>query len=235
MHKSKISQEDLYRCAYIRYVNLLGIIVVRYTMMDLFAPCMSLQATLCEGGMMRMHFDLCPSQSVACRLVTEPSEISFAPSTPPIYNSYTLLEPTGQVGTLEFVSRPNNAYQRLFLATLASSSIAGLQVLVKLVPRSHSQVSSKYGCAPTAYVMEYLDPSTWQTLYPFDSTKAKVVDPKLRTALNTVTKTLESKKMLTGIFEGQACHPAERNTDIQGPGEAGESIKKGRDSEMVDS
>ena len=82
--------------------------------------------------------------------------------------------------------------------------------------------------------MEYLDPSTWQTLYPFDSTKAKVVDPKLRTALNTVTKTLESKKMLTGIFE-QACHPAGRNTDITGPGEAGESIKKGRDSEMVDS
>ena len=116
-----------------------------------------------------------------------------------------------------------------------SSSIAGLQVLVKLVPRSHSQVSSKYGWAPTAYVMEYLDPSTWQTLYPFDSTKAKVVDPKLRTDLNTITKTLESKKMLTGIFEGQACHPAERNTDIQGPGEAGESIKKGRDSEMVDS
>jgi len=95
-------------------------------MMDLFAPCMSLQATLCEGGMMRMRFDLCLSQSVACRLVTEPSEISFAPSTPPIYNSYTLLEPTGQVGTLTFVSRPNNAYRRLFLATLTSSSIAGL-------------------------------------------------------------------------------------------------------------
>ena len=140
---------------------------------------------------------------------------------------------------LTFLSRPNNAYRRLFLATLTSSSIAGLQVLVKLVPRSHSQGTSKYGyaevdSAPTAYVMEHLDPSTWQTLYPFDSTKAKVVDPKLRTALNTITKTLESKKMLTGIFE-QACHPAERNTDITGPGEAGESIKKGRDSEMVDS
>ena len=80
----------------------------------------------------------------------------------------------------------------LFLATLTSSSISGLQVLVKLVPRSHSQVSSKYGytevdSAPTAYVMEHLDPSTWQTLYPFDSTKAKVVDPKLRTTLNTIT------------------------------------------------
>ena len=140
---------------------------------------------------------------------------------------------------LTFLSRPNNAYRRLFLATLTSSSIAGLHVLGKLVPRSHSQGTSKYGyaevdSAPTAYVMEHLDPSTWQTLYPFDSTKAKVVDPKLRTALNTITKTLESKKMLTGIFE-QACHPAERNTDTKGPGEAGESIKKGRDSEMVDS
>jgi len=144
MHKSKVSQKDLYRRAYIRYVNLLGLIVVRYTMMDLFAPYMSLQATLCEGGMMRMRFVLCLSQSVACKLMTEPSEILFAPSTPPIYNSYTLLEPTGQVGTLTFVSRPNNVYQRLFLATLASSSIAGLQVLVKLVPRSHSQVPGRY-------------------------------------------------------------------------------------------
>ena len=34
---------------------------------------------------------------------------------------------------------------------------------------------------------------------------------------------------------GQACYPAERNTDIQRPGEAGEPIKKEHDSEMVDS
>ena len=61
------------------------------------------------------------------------------------------------------------------------------------------------------------------------------MDPKLRMALNTITKTLKSKKMVMGIFEGQACHPTERNTDIQWPAKAGEPIKKGYDSEMVDS
>jgi len=166
---------------------------------------------------MRMRFDLCHSQSVACRLVTEPSEISFAPSAPRIYNSYTLLEPTGKVGALTLLSMPNDMYQRLFLATL-TSSITGLRAFAKLVSCSYPREVHKYltdnglapkmyGCAevdgaPTAYVMEYLDTSTWQTLYQFfDSTKAKVVDLQPRTALNTIIKTLESKNMFTGIFE----------------------------------
>ena len=131
--------------------------------------------------------------------------------------------------------------QRLFLRlpafrSLLSSFLAPIHKYladIGLAPKlyGYAEVDS----APIAYVMEYLDPSTWQTLYQFDSTKAKVQDPKLQTALNTITKTLESKKMFTGIFEGQACHPAERNTDIQWPGEAGEPVKKGHDSEMVDS
>ena len=83
---------------------------------------------------MGMRFDLYHSHSAACRLVTEPSRISFAASTPRIYESCTLLKPEGEEGTLTFVSRPNDAYQRLFLATLSSPSIPGLQVLVKLVP-----------------------------------------------------------------------------------------------------
>jgi len=50
--------------------------------------------------------------------------------------------------------------------------------------------------------MEYLDPSTWQTLYQFfDSTKAKVVDLQPRTALNTIIKTLESKKYVHGDLQ----------------------------------
>jgi len=167
---------------------------------------------------MRMRFDLCHSQSVACRLVTEPSEISFAPSAPRIYNSYTLLEPTGKVGAPTLLSMPNDMYQRLFLATLTSSSITDLRALAKLVYCSYSREVHKYltdnglapkmyGCAevdgaPTAYAMEYLDPSTWQTLYKFyDSTRAKVVDPQPRTAPNTIVKTLESKNMFTKIFE----------------------------------
>jgi len=45
------------------------------------------QGSISDGeGTMRMYFDLCPSQSVACRLVTESSEISFVPSIPGIYN-----------------------------------------------------------------------------------------------------------------------------------------------------
>ena len=133
---------------------------------------------------MGMHFDLCHSHSIACRLVTEPSRISFAPSTSYIYESCTLL-PEGEEGTLTFVSRPNDAYQRLFLATLSSPSIPNLQVLVKLVSRSYSQDVHKhmadiglapklYGYAevkgaPTAYVMEYLDLSVWQTLSTFET------------------------------------------------------------------
>ena len=99
-----------------------------------------------------MCFDLCHSHSIACRLVTEPCEIVFAPSTPHIYKSCTLLEQKGEKGTLTFVSRPNYAYKQLFLATLSSRSIPDLQVLVKLVSRSYSQDVHKHmadnGLAP---------------------------------------------------------------------------------------
>ena len=66
------------------------------------------------------------THSVTCRLVTEPCEISFAPSTPRIYNSCTLLEQKDEDGTLIFVSRLNYGYKRLSLATLSSPSIPGL-------------------------------------------------------------------------------------------------------------
>ena len=154
---------------------------------------------------MGIRFDLCYSHSIACRLVTEPSRISFAPSTPRIYKSCTLLKPEGEEGTLTFVSRPNNAYQRLFLATFSSRSIPALQVLVKLVSRSYSQdvhkhmadiglVPKLYGYAevegaPTAYVMEYLDPCTWETLHQF---------PKSNAAAMIV---LDCKRLLTALLE----------------------------------
>jgi len=66
--------------------------------------------------------------------MTEPSEVSFTPSTSLIYKSCTLLKPEGEVGTLMFVSRPRDTSNRLM-----SCSIPGLQVLVKLVPRSYSR------------------------------------------------------------------------------------------------
>ena len=231
---------------------------------------------------MGMCFDLCHSHSVTCRLVTRPSRISFAPSTPRIYESCTLLEPAGKEGTLTFVSRPNDAYQRLFLATLSSSSFLGLRVLVKLVPRSYSRDVHKhmadnglapklYGYAevegvPTAYVMEYLDPSIWQTLYQLSKPKKKLNRPtanQLRGALQEIIAALDEKKYVHGDLRsnnimirtnvmdksvelkvvdfdwageaGQVYYPAERNREIQWPGEAGGPIEQDHDSKMVDS
>ena len=229
---------------------------------------------------MGMRFDLCHLYSVACRLVSEPSRISFAPSTPRIYGSCTLLEPEGEEGTLTFVSRPNDAYQRLFLATLSSPSIPDLQVLVKLVPRSYSRDAHKhmadnglapklYGYAelegaPTAYVMEYLDPCTWQTLHEFLKSNATAVDrTRLQEAVYGIIEKLESKNYVHGDLRsnnimirtdvkeksmdlrvidfdwageaGQVRYPAERNRDIWWPGEAGGPIEKDHDSRMVNS
>ena len=149
--------------------------------------------------------------------MTQPSRISFPPSTPRIYKSCTLLDPEGEEGTLTFVSRPNDAYQRLFLATLSSPSISDLQVLVKLVPRSYSRDVHKhmadnglapklYGYAemkgvPTAYVMEYLDPSVWQTLYPISELREKLskrTASQLRGALQEIITVLDEKKYVHG-------------------------------------
>ena len=159
-----------------------------------------------------MCFDLCHSHSVACRLVTEPCGTSFAPSIPHIYKSCTLLDPEGEERTLTFVSRPNDAYKRLFLATLSSPSLSDLQVLVKLVPHSYSRDVHKhmadnelapklYGYAevkgaPTAYVMEYLDPSVWQTLYQLSKSKKKPRKPtvsQLQGALQEIITVLHEK------------------------------------------
>ena len=167
---------------------------------------------------MGMHFDLCHSHSIACRLVTRPSRISFAPSTPRIYESCTLLEPAGEEGSLTFVSRPNDAYQRLFLTTLSSRSIPNLQVLVKLVSRSYSQDVHKhmadiglapklYGYAevegaPTAYVMEYLDPCAWQTLHEFLKYDATAVNrTQVREAVDSIIEKLESKNYVHGDLQ----------------------------------
>jgi len=87
--------------------------------------------------------------------MTKPSRISFAPLIPHTYKSCTLLKPEGKEKSLMFVSRPNNVYQQLFLATLLSRSIPDIQVLVKLVPRSYSQDVHKHmadtGLAPKLY------------------------------------------------------------------------------------
>jgi len=215
--------------------------------------------------------------------VNEPCRISFAPSTPRIYTTCKLLEPKGEVGTLTFKSRLTGAHQRLFLATLDTSSIPGLQVVVKLVPRSYSHQVHKYLAdkelapklygyaevegAPAAYVMEYLDPSAWQTLYqqyrPNSPNTEITYTPELQTALDNIIETLRSENYVHGDLRtnnimvrtdvignsvdlrvidfdwageaGQVRYPAERNQEIEWPGEAGEPIMDGHDSEMVSS
>ena len=214
--------------------------------------------------------------------MTKPCEILFAPSTPRIYESCTLLDPAGGEGSLTFVSRPNDTYQRLLLANLSSPSIPSLQVLVKLVSRSYSRDVHKhmadkglapklYGYAevkgaPTAYVMEYLDPSVWQTLYQLSKPKDKPNKPmtnQLQDALEKIIAALDEKKYVHGDLRsnnimirtdvmdksvdlkvvdfdwagkaGQVYYPAERNREIQWPGEAGGLIEQDHDSKMVDS
>ena len=151
----------------------------------------------------------------------------------------------------------------------------------KLVPRSYSREVHEYMAknklapklygyaevegAPTAYVIEYLDPSIWQTLHPFfEPKKEPRIDlPRLREAVRNILQTLDNGDYVHGdlrtnnimirtdVIEnsvelrvvdfdwagkaGQVCYPAERDTDIQWPGKAGEAILKKHDSEMVDS
>ena len=82
---------------------------------------------------MGIRSDLCHSHSIACRLVTKPCEILFAPSTPRIYKSCTLLEPEGEEGSLTFVSQPNNAYQRLFLVVIIILCILYFQLTYYII------------------------------------------------------------------------------------------------------
>ena len=207
---------------------------------------------------MGMHFDLCHSHSVACRLVTEPSRISSAPSTPRIYKSCTLLEPElkGEEGT--FVSRPNYAYEPLFLLlpftafnSLSSSFLAPIHKHMAdngLAPKLYGYAEAEGASA--AYVMEYLDPCTWQTRHEFLKFDATAVNrTQLQEALDSIIEKLESKNYVHGdlrsnnivirtdVIEksvdlkvidfdwtgeaGQHRYPAERNRDIWWPGEAG--------------
>jgi len=118
--------------------------------------------------------------------------------------------------------------------------------------------------APTAYVMEYLDPSSWQPLYEFFESDTTAIDAtELLEAVESILKMLDSKDFVHGdlrtnnimirtdVIEkcvdvkvidfdwagkaGEVCYPAERNTDIQWPGEAGAPILKEHVSEMVHS
>ena len=146
----------------------------------------------------------------------EPSKIRFAPCTPRIYGICELIgKPKDETGTLTFESKLYEANQQLLLATLNSSSYSNQSVVVKLVSRSYSQqvhehLAAKglapklYGYAkvdgaPTAYVMEYLDPSEWETLHRFMNASSTVLSrTELRKALEDIVRALKSKNYVHG-------------------------------------
>ena len=116
--------------------------------------------------------------------------------------------------------------------------------------------------APTAYVMEHLNPSVWQTLYQLLKPEDKPTN-QLQDALEKIIAALDEKKYVHGDLRsnnimvrtdvmdkyvdlkvidfdwagnaGQVHHPAERNREIQWPGEAGGPIEQDHDLKMVDS
>jgi len=118
--------------------------------------------------------------------------------------------------------------------------------------------------APTAYVMEYLDPSVWQTLHEFLKYDATAVDrTRLQEAVDGIIEKLELKNYVHGDLRsnnimirtdvkeksvdlrvidfdwageaGQVRYPAERNREIWWPGEAGGPIEQDHDLRMVNS
>ena len=118
--------------------------------------------------------------------------------------------------------------------------------------------------APTAYVMEYLDPCAWETLHQFLESDAAAVDrTQLQEALDSIIEKLEWKNYVHGDLRsnnimirtdvmdksvelkvvdfdwvgeaGQVCYLAEWNREIQWPGEAGGPIEQDHDSKMADS
>ena len=146
----------------------------------------------------------------------EPPKIPFAPCTPRIYGTCELIgKPKDETGTLTFKSKLDEGDQQLLLATLNSSSHPDQPVVVKLVSGSYSQqvhehLATKglapklYGYAkvdgaPTAYVMEYLDPSEWETLHRFMNASSAVLSrTELRKALEDIVRALESKNYVHG-------------------------------------
>jgi len=120
--------------------------------------------------------------------------------------------------------------------------------------------------APTAYVIEYLNPSVWQTLYQLLKPEDKPSKPttnQLKDALEKIIAVLDEKKYVHGDLRSnnimirtdvmdksvdlnvidfdwagkarQVHYPAERNREIQWPGEAGGPIEQDHDLKMVDS
>ena len=149
----------------------------------------------------------------------EPSKIRFAPCTPRIYRICKLIgKSKDETSTLTFESKLYEANQQLLLATLNSSSYSNQSVVVKLVSRSYSQQVHKhlaakglapklYGYAkvdgaPTAYVMEYLDPSEWEILHRFINASSTVLScTELWKALEDIVRALKSKNYVHGDLQ----------------------------------
>ena len=134
---------------------------------------------------------LCYLYCIDCRLVSqppEPSKIRFAPCTPRIYGTCELIgKAKDETGTLTFklVSR---SYSQQVHEHLAAKGLA---------PKLYGY--AKVDGAPTAYVMEYLDPSEWKTLHRFMNASSTVLSrTELRKALEDIVRVLKSKNYVHG-------------------------------------
>jgi len=184
------------------------------------------------------------------------------------------------MGKLTFESKLGCVDQQVFLATVNSSSYLNIRVFVKLVsgpylqaiqehlaayrlaPKLYSTV--KVDSAPTVYIMEYLDPSAWKTLYQFLMSNAIALGHgPLEKALQNIVDRLKDKKYVHGDFctnnimiqkdspressdlrvvdfdwagkKDQVHYPADQNTNIKWLGKAEGLIKDGHDWELVSS
>ena len=225
-----------------------------------------------------LHEIILPLLFVDDRLVSKPLEIEFSHSTPRTYRTCTLIQPQDEMGELTFESKLGRVDQQVFLATLNSSSYLDIRVSVKLVSGPYSQAvhlaahglapklysTVKVDGAPTAYIMEYLDPSAWQTLHQFlMSNAAALGHGPLEKVLQNIVDRLKDKKYVHGDLRtnnimirkdsprecpdlrvvdfdwagerNQVRYPADRNTNIKWPGKAGGLIEDGHDWELVSS
>jgi len=191
-----------------------------------------------------------------------------------------LIQPQDEIGALTFESKLGHVDQQVFLATFNSSSYLNIRVFVKLISGPYSQTVQEHLAAhglapklystvkvdstPTAYIMKYLDPSAWQTLYQFlMSNAAALSHGPLEKALRNIVDWLKDEKYIHGDLctnnimirkdspckcpdlrvvdfdwageRNQVHYPADQNTNIKWPGKAGGLIENGHDWELVSS
>ncbi|KAJ3513630.1 hypothetical protein NLJ89_g2845 [Agrocybe chaxingu] len=170
----------------------------------------------------RVLYALAKGISELKELVVQKSTISspiFPPFTPRIYTSCMLYRPLGphNQGHLAFTDKLDftNCNRLLFTATLTIPSSLPIPVLVKLVSGHYGEevhlLLAEHDLAPTlhaysgpegapkAYIMEYLQPSSWKTLFDFSALpNASTSAAAIRRSIDRVLDILENSGKVHG-------------------------------------